>query len=74
MPSKSINILMKGKEMELIFERNMTLSRTDHSLFPVDHSLPAHLHRGNSTKESQASSLRASLWKAGRKHSKIISY
>lgn len=74
MPWKSICILMKRKGMELIFERSMTFPRTDHSLFPVDHSLPAHLHRGNSTKESQASSLRASSWKAGRQHSKIISY
>lgn len=41
MPSKSICILIKGKGMELIFERNMTFPRTDHSLFPVDHSLPA---------------------------------
>lgn len=41
MPSKSICILIKGKGMELIFERNMTFPRTDHSLFPVDHSFPA---------------------------------
>lgn len=60
--------------MELIFERNMTFPRTDHSSFPVDHSLPAHLHRGNSTEGSQVSSLRATLWKAGTQHSKIISY
>lgn len=73
MSSKCICISMKGKGMELIFGRNVTFPRADYSWFPVDHSLPAHEHRGNSTKESQASSLRASLWKAGRQHSKFLS-